>query len=361
MTPPPTPPTSTAPGSYRPLVDHWGTFPALTRARLPEPALVVLDERVARLHPAVVKAVKRAAAVIQLRAGEGAKSMASLDRIIRASTLLPRSGALVCVGGGTLGDLGTVAAHLIKRGVRLIHVPTTLLAAVDSSVGGKGALHSGGKQPVKNALGVFHYPHECWVCPELFETLAPKQLREGGIEAWKMAASLAEERWLAYRQETPALEQLIRDARAIKARVCEEDPYEQEGIRRVLNFGHTFGHVIESVTHFKVSHGDAVGLGMLCALDVGQALGATSEDLAEEVEEGLDTGAGVLGRQALAKALSAASTGAVEALLGADKKSVKSGELRMVLLRALGQADVLPVPRDTWRQLWPAWRKGVRP
>jgi len=355
------PPPFLAPGSYKPLVDHWGTFPALAKERLPSPALVVLDERVGRLHPKVLKALKGAKVVVRLRAGESAKSMKTLDALMRASLPIPRSGAVVCVGGGTVGDLGTVAAHLLKRGVRLIHVPTTLLAAVDSSVGGKGAVHSGGEKPVKNAVGVFHYPEECWLCPELFETLAPRQLREGAIEAYKMVATLSETLWLQYREEAPPLEQLIRDARKLKADVCDEDPYEQEGVRRVLNFGHTFGHVIESVTGFKVSHGDAVGLGMLCALDVGQELGVTPEDVAEEIEEGLYAGPGVLGRDALAKALKAARLPQVEALLAADKKAGKGGELRMVLVRGLGQSTVVPVEGAAWRGLWKAWSQGIRP
>jgi len=359
--PAPSPRLPLAPGSYQALVDHWGAFPALAQARMPTPALVLLDERVARLHPKVLKVAKRAQAMISLRAGEAAKSMKALDRVMRASLSIPRSGTVVCVGGGTVGDLGTVAAHLLKRGVKLIHVPTTLLAAVDSSVGGKGAVHSGGAQPVKNAVGVFHYPLECWLCPELFKTLGPRPLREGAIEAWKMVATLSEPLWLSYRQEAPPLEPLIRDARKLKAAVCEEDPYEQEGVRRVLNFGHTFGHVLESVTGFKLSHGDAVGLGMLCALDVGQELGITPEDVAEEIEEGLYAGPGVLGREALAKALERARLPQVEKLLAADKKAGQGGELRMILVRSLGQSVVVPVERAVWRGLWKAWGRGQRP
>lgn len=354
-------PHLTAPGSYRPLVDHWGAFPKLAAEHMPSPSLLLIDARVAKLHPKVARAAEKAAdQVVALRAGERAKSVDSLDRLVRAGLTLPRSGALVCVGGGTLGDLATVAAHLLKRGVRLIHVPSTLLAAVDSSVGGKGALHAG-TPPVKNALGVFHYPDACWVCPELFQTLSPRQLREGAIEAWKMVACVSEPLWHQYREQPPSLEHLVRDARALKADVCEKDPYEIEGLRRVLNFGHTFGHVIESVTHFGVSHGDAVGLGMLCALDVGRALGVTDEVVAVEVEEGLHEGPGVLGRKALAKALAKARLPEVDALLAADKKAGAKGELKMVLLRGLGDAPVLPVSGALWRELWPFWIEGKRP
>jgi 3-dehydroquinate synthase len=298
-----------------------------------------------------------------LRAGEGAKTLDALAKVLSAGMSLPRSGTLIAIGGGTIGDLCTVAAHLLKRGVRLIHVPTTVLAAVDSSVGGKGAVHAGvrGGMLVKNAAGVFHYPDECWICPELFETLAPRAHREGATEAWKMVACLAPTWWKAYRREAPELERMIRDARLIKDAVCQADPYELVGPRRVLNFGHTFGHVLESLTKFRVSHGDAVGLGMLCALDVGRALGVTPERVAAEVERGLSEGPRILGRGALAKALGRAQVPAIESLLKADKKAGAAGALRMVLLRQIGDAPIQPVEASTWRPLLRAWREGVRP
>lgn len=353
--------TDAAPGAYQPLRDRWGSFPKLAK-RMPEQTLVIADARVARLHPNVwTAAASRARAIVRLTAGERAKNTATLERVLHAGLSLPRSGAVVCIGGGTLGDLATVAAHLIKRGLKLIHVPSTLLAAVDSSVGGKGALHSGGARPIKNAIGVFHYPDECWLCPELFTTLSERQLREGAIEAWKMIACLSAPLWRRYRRARPPLEQLIKDARRLKARVCDEDPYEHEGVRRILNFGHTFGHAIESVTEFHVSHGDAVGLGMLCALDVGRRMGVTSEALAAEIEAGILEGAGILGRAALGQALQQARASQLETILASDKKAGARGELRMVLLAALGRAEVLAVPPELWKALLPAWQRGTLP
>lgn len=350
------------PGAYQPVRDVWGPFARAAARRLPEGALVVIDARVAALHPGVAAAARRAGRVLQVRAGEGAKTLRTLARLLAEGVSLPRSGTLLAVGGGTIGDLATVAAHLIKRGVRLIHAPSTLLAAVDSSVGGKGAIHAeAAGVPVKNAAGVFHYPDECWICPELFTTLPRRALREGAIEAWKMAVSLSAPLWRAYRRRTPGLEQLIRDARALKDDVCGEDPYEQEGRRRILNFGHTFGHAVESLTRFAVHHGDAVGMGILCALDVGRAMGVTPSGVAWEVEDGFVQGPGVLGRAALARALRRAKPERIAALLRADKKAGAAGELRMVLLRRVGQAGVLPVPEPVWRRLLPSWRRGARP
>ena len=141
-----------------------------------------------------------------------------------------------------------------------------------------------------------------------------------------MVASLDAELFRAYVRRAPALERMVKDARRLKESVCAQDPYEQQGLRRVLNFGHTFGHVLESVSRFKLSHGDAVGLGMLCALDVGRALGITPEDVAWKVEDALHQGAGSAGPERTAALLEAPRRcGDVTALLSADKKAGQRG------------------------------------
>lgn len=352
-----------APGGYAPSRDVWGSFSSCAR-RLPEGALVVLDRRVERLHPDVVAALarRRPRAVVRLTAGERAKTLSALARVLSAGALLPRAGTLLCVGGGTLGDLSTVAAHLLKRGVRLVQAPTTLLAAVDSSLGGKGAVHvEAGPTAVKNGAGVFHYAEESWLCPELFRTLSERQLREGKVEAWKMAVCLDASLWGTLLRRPPPLRRLVQAARALKEQVCGADPYERSGLRRVLNFGHTFGHVIESVTGFQVSHGDAVALGILCALDVGRALGVTAEATAREVEDAFGEGLGAPDRKALRRALSRCSRSRAEGLLAADKKAGARGQLQMVLLEAPGSAVVREVEASVWSRLWSAWRDGTRP
>lgn len=351
------------PGAYRPPADRWGPFPKLA-AKLPEGSVAVVDRTVARLHPGLIPALqaRKPRALIQFTGGERAKSFESLQKILAAGIDLPRSGTLVAVGGGTVGDVATVAAHLLKRGVRLVQVPTTLLAAVDSSLGGKGAVDLTVRgRVVKNPVGVFHYAEETWLCPELFATLSETQLREGALEAWKMAASLDGALFRRYARKAPSLERLVKDARGLKERVCAQDPYEQTGLRRVLNFGHSFGHVLESLSRFKLSHGDAVGLGMLCALDVGRHLGVTPPEVAREVEDALVLGPGVLGRQRIAALTKRAALRDVNALLSADKKAGAKGELRMVLLTDVGAHVVREAPESDWRALWPAWTRGVRP
>ncbi|WNG47009.1 3-dehydroquinate synthase [Archangium minus] len=351
------------PGTYRHATDRWGSFKRQC-ATLPEGALAVVDRTVARLHPQVIKSLeaRKPRAIIQLTGGESAKSFKALEQVLVAGLSMPRSGTLIAIGGGTIGDVSTVAAHLLKRGVRLVQVPTTLLAAVDSSLGGKGAVDITVRgRVVKNPVGVFHYAEEAWLCPEFFASLSDTQLREGSLEAWKMVASLDEELFLSYSRRAPALERMVKDARRLKESVCAQDPYELQGLRRVLNFGHTFGHVLESVSRFQLSHGDAVGLGMLCALDVGRAMGITPDEVAWQVEDALHQGPGVLGRERTADLLARAKLKDVSALLSADKKAGSAGELRMILITDVGKAVVRDVSEDVWRALWPAWTQGVRP
>lgn len=344
-------PARQLPGAPPSGADVWGPFSQLVeRLRGRGPAAALLDARVAALHPGVSHALARAGVpTVRLRAGESVKSARALERVARRLVDLPRRATLLAIGGGTVGDLATVVAHLHKRGVELIQVPTTLLAAVDSSVGGKGALNVGG---AKNVVGVFHFAREGWLCPELFTTLSEPQRREGRLEAWKMAVTLHAPTFEAWRRAPPEDEALVRRARSLKEAVVGEDPFELAGRRVVLNFGHTLAHVIEGVTRFRVRHGEAVGLGMLCALDVGVRLGVTPKDVAERVEGALPNGPAP--RQRLARALVGARWGEIDALLRVDKK----GAGAMVLLERPGAWSLHDVPARLLRELSRRWARA---
>lgn len=346
-----------APGAWQPPADAWGSFESLCRT-LPSGSFVLADARVLRLHPGARRALERRAplGLVALKAGEGAKTFKTLERVLRAMAGLPRSGTLLALGGGTVGDLATVAAHLYRRGVRLLHVPTTVLAAVDSSLGGKGAVNLGG---AKNAAGVFHSAEATWLCPEFFTTLTQAQRREGRIEGWKMALTLSAETWTRWCSQPPDDEAAVREGRALKAAVCAEDPYERSGKREVLNFGHTFGHAFESASGHALRHGEAVGLGMLCALDVGRALGVTPARVAAEVERVLCDVAGVKPRAELRRW--SGRLPEVRRALSADKKARTAGEVRMVLLEKPGATRSVVVPVPAWEGLHAAWRRGIRP
>jgi 3-dehydroquinate synthase len=290
------------------------------------PILAIADARVLKLHPSVRRDLdKRGVTLVSLRAGESAKSLRTLEILTKEALTLPRKLTLLAIGGGTIGDVATVFAHVFKRGVgKLIHVPTTLLAAVDSSVGGKGAVNVAG---TKNVLGVFHFADEAWLCPELFTTLTEAQRREGRIEAWKMVVTLDAKRWRQWSRSAPDDLELIRTSRALKHALVAKDPYETKGLRAVLNFGHTLGHAIESLSGYRVRHGEAVGLGMLYALDVGVRLGVTPARVAKEVEASLPLPRGA--RAQLAKWLT--KLPALRERMRADKKE------GMILLRSPGR------------------------
>jgi 3-dehydroquinate synthase len=289
--------------------------------------LAIADERVLKLHPQVARALSgRQVTLVPLKAGERAKSLKTLELLTKRALTLPRKLTVLAIGGGTIGDVATVFAHTFKRGVgRLIHVPTTLLAAVDSSVGGKGAVNVAG---AKNVLGVFHTADETWLCPEFFTTLTEAQRREGRIEAWKMVVTLDGKRWAQWAKAAPGDDELIRVARALKHAVVAKDPYETKGLRVVLNFGHTLGHAIESLSRFRVRHGEAVGLGMLYALDVGVKAGVTPKAVAEQVERALPLARGA--RKQLEAWLAPSNRAALRELIRADKKE------GMILLRRPG-------------------------
>jgi 3-dehydroquinate synthase len=342
-------------GAHRALVDRW-LRPRDLAGRVPDEALYLIDARVAKLHPEVVPGGER---VLLIPGGERAKTVRMLERALVAGSSLRSSASVVAIGGGTIGDLATVAAHLLRRGLRLVQVPTTLLALVDSSVGGKGALNlAQGPWQLRNAVGVFHYPEESWICPELLSTLPESRLREGRVEALKLFACSDARLWRKHVAGRASVEDLIRDARATKADVCRRDPYERTGHRRILNFGHTFGHALETLSRLRLPHGAAVGLGMLCALDLGRRLGITPADVAAEIEQGLARCAGVR-RASLASWLTRGDEEALEVALSADKKTRVAGELTMVLVPRLGAAVVEQVARREWRACLGAWRRGV--
>lgn len=367
-----------APGSARAGRDHWGAFPELLARLLrsrPSGILAVADRRVLALHPQVARALRASRdppiELIALPGGERVKTLDAVGRILRAGQTLPRSGLVLAIGGGSIGDVATVAAHLLKRGVELIHVPTTLLAAVDSSVGGKGAVHAplggnAGQHEIKNAGGVFHYPLETWLCDDLLASLSDRQLFEGVIEAYKMAACLDARAWAGYRARRPSLQKVIREARALKRAVCATDPYERSDRRRLLNFGHTFGHALESLTDFELSHGEAVCLGILCALDVGRAVGITRPYAAAELEAAFSglwraVNPRATPRAALARALSKGSPSELTQLLKADKKVDARGALRMALVTTPGHCKVRVVEEAVWRELLrDRWRHGLQ-
>jgi 3-dehydroquinate synthase len=246
-------------------------------------AAVVTDSNVGPTYAEqVVRSLKDAkidAVVATIPAGEDHKNLAGVSSIYDAilSHRIERSTPILALGGGVVGDMTGFVAATVLRGVPFVQVPTTLLAMVDASVGGKtGINHATGK----NLIGAFHQPMAVLIDPGTLQTLPLRELRGGLAECIKHDiirdaegfARLESEIGSALERDTAFLSRLVAHNVAIKARVVEADPYEN-GERAHLNFGHTFGHAIETVSKYGYSHGECVALGMVAASRLAVDLG----------------------------------------------------------------------------------------
>ncbi len=222
-------------------------------------------------------------------AGERTKSLATVARLYDnwAEHHLDRRTVVVAVGGGVLGDLAGFAAATYLRGVAIVQVPTTLLAQVDASIGGKTGVDLAAG---KNLVGAFHQPEAVIVDPQTLATLPLRELRSGLAEVIKygiifdnrLFAEVKEALPQILRRKSPSLLPAIARCCEIKAQIVSEDETEQ-GIRAILNFGHTIGHAVETATHYRIyKHGEAVAIGMVSACLIGEALGITPSNVTSE-------------------------------------------------------------------------------
>ncbi|MEO6435362.1 MAG: 3-dehydroquinate synthase [Tepidisphaeraceae bacterium] len=279
-------------------------------------------------------------------AGEDHKTLEDLlpvyDRLLRHK--LDRATVLIGLGGGIVTDMAGFVAATILRGVRLVQIPTSLLSMVDASVGGKtGVNHSAGK----NLIGAFHQPVLVLIDPEVLRTLPPRELRSGLAECIKHEvirdaegfASLEKQIHRATAVDVDYLGDLVAHNVAIKARVVEADPLEK-GERAHLNFGHTFGHAIETVSNYSYAHGECVALGMVAASRMAAKLGMIDDESVRRiinliVAAGLPTGGMPLDVQQIVEAM-------------AFDKKVKGGKVRFVLPDRIGHVvirDDVPAER----------------
>jgi 3-dehydroquinate synthase len=315
-------------GSVELLREHAGA------ARL----LVVTDEVVAPLWlPRLEQGLAgRPFATCVLPGGESQKTLGNVAAIIDAlvAARLNRDGLVLALGGGVIGDIAGFAAASYQRGIAFLQLPTTLLAQVDSAVGGKtGVNHPGGK----NLIGAFHQPNAVITDTDTLSTLPDRELRAGFAEIVKAAlcADAAFFGWLetnaarVLARDVDALAHAIRRACEIKAAIVAEDEREQ-GRRAVLNLGHSFGHAIEAGAGYgRVLHGEAVAAGMVLAAEFSARLGRLPGADAQRVREllsrsGLPVDPPRLGRARMLE------------LMGMDKK-VAAGRLRLILLDAIGK------------------------
>jgi 3-dehydroquinate synthase len=313
-------------------------------------AAIVTDDVVAPLHLAATEAALAAAGIATSRvvvaAGEGAKSFAGFERVCEAliDAKIERGDFVVALGGGVVGDLAGFAAAVVRRGLDYIQVPTTLLAQVDSSVGGKTAVNS---RRGKNLVGAFHQPILVVADTGLLDTLPIRQFRAGYAEVVKygLLGDAAFFAWLDANLDEvfsggPARERAIAVSCRMKAAIVARDEREN-GERALLNLGHTFGHALEAAAGFsdRLLHGEAVALGTALAFEFSARQGLIAPAQAAQVTRHL-------ARAGLPVSLGDFPGGPpgpdrLMELMAQDKK-VKRGRLTFILLRDIGKAYIAP-------------------
>ncbi|HQY92316.1 3-dehydroquinate synthase [Caldilinea sp.] len=269
--------------------------------------------------------------------GEEHKTLESVallyDQFIAAG--LDRQGLVMAVGGGVIGDMAGFAAASYLRGVPFVQAPTSLLAMVDASVGGK----TGVDLPQgKNLVGAFKQPAAVLMDVAVFATLPSDEFRSGLAEVVKHGIIGAPQLFTQLEEEGPAnLLQLVVDAVRVKVRVVETDPYEQ-GVRATLNLGHTFGHAIEQVSHYRMRHGEAVAVGMVAAANMAVALGRCDAALAARIHT-------LLTRLGLPVSVAGYGVEEIHAAMAQDKKRLGK-KLRFIIPQALGEVVMIDDPGD---------------
>jgi 3-dehydroquinate synthase len=282
------------------------------------------------------------ATIFTLPAGEGAKSWAQLESLTDwlLENHVERGDHIVALGGGVVGDITGFAAHIVKRGCSFVQIPTTLLAQVDSSVGGKTAINS---RAGKNLVGAFHQPALVIIDPDVLDTLPARQLSAGFAEVVKYGL-IGNSSFFGWCEDNldpfmagdaAARENAIIQSVTAKARIVAADERETLGIRALLNLGHTFGHALEAETGFsdRLLHGEAVAAGMALAFRYSARLGLCSESDAQRVST-------MLSRAKLPVSLHEAGANAPgERLVGhmLHDKKMAGGTLPFLLARGIGQ------------------------
>ena len=319
-------------------------------------AVLVADRSVALAHEGWMREVFEGVPCLEVSGGERSKSLGVLGGLLDffAEQRLDRRAVIVALGGGVIGDLTGFAASIYLRGVDFVQIPTTLLAMVDSSVGGKTGINLAAG---KNLVGTFHQPKSVFVSTDFLSTLPAREFAAGVAEIIKTGlladAALFEE---VEAQPLVAcndarLPAIIRRCCAIKAAVVQEDERETKGSggRALLNLGHTFGHALEQATGYgQLLHGEAVAIGLVCAARYSEGTGSLDPGGAARIETAVRA-AGL----PVSIDFEVSTAQLVEAMR-LDKKA-RSGTIRLVVLNRLGEAVLLRAAdeeliRSVWRE-----------
>ncbi len=291
----------------------------------------------------ILKFIKSFPHRLGMKSGEGLKNFydfpRNLEKILENwPQPISRSHSLVVLGGGSLGDFGGFVASILKRGIGLIHIPTTWISAMDSAHGGKNALNLSG---VKNQLGTFYPAQKVFIIKEILEN-TPIELKEQSYgELIKMALIGESQFFKEIMQERRSAQdfmwRFLKFSIEDKYQVILQDPYETKKIRQVLNFGHTLGHAFES--HFSWSHGDSVMQGLFFALEWSRYRGDLSQNLFEQIMTTISQKFNRIPAQQLSWYRKPKAK-VIAQLIGADKKVNAQGEVLFVFLKSIGKADL---------------------
>jgi 3-dehydroquinate synthase len=334
--------------SYEILVtsnDLAGVGPFARQRTKGTTALVVTDQHVAAHAAVVAEALRKVdfrVEITTLPSGEQQKALAVAAQLYDQLVAMTadRQTLIVAVGGGVIGDLAGFVAATFARGVPLLMVPTTLLAMVDSSVGGK----TGVNHPrAKNLIGAFHQPVGVWIDTATLATLPDREYRSGLAEVVKYGVILDPELFVYLEghvdpllaREAEAVRHVVARSCRLKADIVEQDEREVTGLRAVLNYGHTFAHAFETVAGYGAwLHGEAVAAGMVCASRLAERRGLIEQELTDRQRR-------LLGRFGLPTArLPQWPVSALLAAMRSDKKAV-AGKLRFVLPRRWGEVALV--------------------
>lgn len=324
------------------------SLPSFVEQQKPSSLAVLVDTNTARQCYPLVKPLLPKHSLIRIPAGEGHKHLATCETIWGALTKasFDRHGLVLNLGGGVIGDMGGFCAATYKRGIAFAQLPTTLLSQVDASVGGKLGIDF---QGLKNHIGVFQLPDAVLIDTAFLATLPERELRSGFAEVIKHCLIADADEWARlqrYDLEDLDWNRTVAHSVAIKERVVAQDPTEK-GLRKILNFGHTLGHAVE--THFldrpkgRLLHGEAIAAGMVMEAYLSFRLGLIDESLLAQIEEYIFA---VYGRVSL-------KNEDMEPVLAntlQDKKN-RAGQVRMALIDGPGRcAYDIPVTKTLMRQ-----------
>ncbi|MDP3149248.1 MAG: 3-dehydroquinate synthase [Ignavibacteria bacterium] len=320
----------------RGILNKFNSF--CEKKSLPKRKFFVIDENVFRLHKRYLLNFLSSEGndiVYKFPSGEKSKSFKQISELhkVMLENKLGRDTLVVAIGGGVTGDAAGFAASIFMRGVPVVHIPTTLLAAVDSSVGGKTGINFNN---TKNVIGSFYQPKFVLIDTIFFSSLPEKEITCGLGEIIKYAyltgQNFYDEVFLSfnyfYQKDFSKTEKLIANSISVKAEVVSSDEKET-GLRKILNFGHTFAHAFESELHFKIKHGEAVIAGIICALYLSHEKGFIS---ALRLEELLSLPKKIT----LSSSLKKLNKEKLYNSMLSDKKN-RDGKIKFVLIKEIGE------------------------